>query len=110
MKTGFSRHIFEKAQTASFTKIRPAGDELFHTDRTDGRTDITKLGVAFRNFANARRKRDSKCEKCEDINENNLCDDNGPGDSDNAACRQRFSLWAIWTRWRMLVMDPLGLQ
>jgi len=31
-------------------KIRPVGAELFHVD---GRTDMTKLTVAFRNFANA---------------------------------------------------------
>ena len=30
-------------------KIRPVGVELIHSD---GRTDITKLTVAFRNFAN----------------------------------------------------------
>ena len=30
-------------------KIRPVGDELFHAD---GRTDMTELMVAFRNFAN----------------------------------------------------------
>jgi hypothetical protein len=37
-----------------FMKIRLVGVELFHTDgRTDGRTDMTKLIVAFRNFANA---------------------------------------------------------
>jgi len=30
-------------------KIRSVGAELFHAD---GRTDITKLRVAFRNFAN----------------------------------------------------------
>ena len=29
-------------------KIRPVGAELFHTD---GRTDLTKLIVVFRNFA-----------------------------------------------------------
>jgi hypothetical protein len=43
-------------------KIRPAGAEMFRADsgtdgRTDGRTgrqtDMTKLMVAFRNFANA---------------------------------------------------------
>ena len=35
-------------------KIRPVGAELFHADRrTDGQTDMTKLIVAFRNFANA---------------------------------------------------------
>ena len=31
-------------------KIRHVGAELFHAD---GRTDMTKLIVAFRNFANA---------------------------------------------------------
>jgi hypothetical protein len=31
-------------------KIRPVGAELFHVD---GRTDTTKLIVAFRNVANA---------------------------------------------------------
>jgi hypothetical protein len=31
-------------------KIRPMGAELFHVD---GWTDMTKLIVAFRNFANA---------------------------------------------------------
>jgi len=38
-----------------FIKIRPVGTELFHADRrTCGeRTDMTKLIVAFRNFANA---------------------------------------------------------
>jgi hypothetical protein len=34
-------------------KIRPVGDELFHADR---RTDMTKLIVAFRNFAKAPEK------------------------------------------------------
>jgi hypothetical protein len=32
--------------------IRPAGTELYHTD---GRTDMTKIIVAFRNFSNARK-------------------------------------------------------
>ena len=35
-------------------KIRPVGAELFNADRPmDGRTDMTKLAVAFSNFANA---------------------------------------------------------
>jgi len=39
-------------------KIRPVGTELFHADRltyrqTNRQTDMTKLIVAFRNFANA---------------------------------------------------------
>jgi len=42
----FSKHT----QISNFVKIRPLGVELFHAD---GRTDITRLIVAFRNFANA---------------------------------------------------------
>jgi hypothetical protein len=39
-------------------KIRPVGAELFHEDRrTDGRTDMTKLVVAFCNFANTPNKK-----------------------------------------------------
>ena len=39
-------------------KMRPVGARLFHADgqtheRTDRRTDMTKLTVAVRNFANA---------------------------------------------------------
>jgi len=35
-------------------KIRPVGVELFHAGgRTDRRTDMTKLIVAFRNLVNA---------------------------------------------------------
>jgi len=35
-------------------KIRPVQAELFHVEaRTDGRTDVTKLIVSFRNYANA---------------------------------------------------------
>jgi hypothetical protein len=35
-------------------KIPPFEAELSHADRrTDGRTDMTKITVAFRNFANA---------------------------------------------------------
>ena len=37
-------------------KIRPVAAELFHADKlTDGRADMTKLTVIFRNFANARK-------------------------------------------------------
>jgi hypothetical protein len=48
MKLEFSRQIFERF--SNFTKIGPVGVELFHAD---GRTDMTKQIVAFRNFANA---------------------------------------------------------
>jgi len=36
-------------QISNFTKIHSVGAKLFHAD---GRTDMTKLIVAFRNFAN----------------------------------------------------------
>jgi hypothetical protein len=50
MKLEFSRQIFQKKKSSdiSFFKIRPVGAELFDAD---GRTDMTKLKVAFRNFA-----------------------------------------------------------
>jgi hypothetical protein len=39
-------------------EIRPMGAELFHTDgQIDGRTDMTKLKVTLRNFANAPKDR-----------------------------------------------------
>jgi hypothetical protein len=41
--------LFLSDQT-SFVKDRPVGTELFHTD---GKTDMTKLIIASRNFANA---------------------------------------------------------
>jgi hypothetical protein len=50
MEIEFSRQIFENPQISNAMKIRPMGAELFHED---GQTDISKLIVAFRNFANA---------------------------------------------------------
>jgi len=41
----FSENIY----ILNFVKIRPVGTELFHAD---GQTDMTKLTVAFRDFAN----------------------------------------------------------
>ena len=44
----------KNAQISSLIKIRPVGTELFLADgQMDGRTDMTKLTVAFRSFANA---------------------------------------------------------
>ena len=49
----FSKNI----QISNSTKIRPVEAELFHADgRTDIQTDMMKLIVAFRNFANASKK------------------------------------------------------
>ena len=51
MKLEFSRQIFQKyPQISNLMKIRPVGAELFHEGR---RTDMTKLIVAFCNFAKA---------------------------------------------------------
>jgi hypothetical protein len=49
IKFEFSRHIFEKSSIRNFVKIRPVGAELFLC----GQTDMTKLIVTFRNFANS---------------------------------------------------------
>jgi hypothetical protein len=39
-------------------EIRPVGAEMFHAG---GRTDMTKLTAAFRNFANASKVTNRKC-------------------------------------------------
>jgi len=46
LSTGFRKN----AQIPNFLQIRRVGAELFHADR---QTDMTKLTLAFRNFANA---------------------------------------------------------
>ena len=46
----FSKDFFKNPQISNFMKLLAVGDELFHAD---GRTDMTKLIVAFINFANA---------------------------------------------------------
>ena len=49
MKHGLARHIFEK-----YSNIKFHENPSFHADRqTDERTDMMKVIVAFRNFANA---------------------------------------------------------
>jgi hypothetical protein len=50
MKLEILRQIFEKCSKSEFMKIRPLWAELFHAD---GRTEMTKLIVVFRNFANS---------------------------------------------------------
>jgi len=46
----FSTDYWKMPKYQMFMKIHPMGAELFHADR---RTDITKLIVACRSFANA---------------------------------------------------------
>jgi hypothetical protein len=49
MKLKTSKNI----QIPNFMKIRLVGAEIFHADE---RTDMTKVTVAFRSFANAQEK------------------------------------------------------
>jgi len=54
VKPEFSRQIFEKCSNIEFKNMCHVEAELFHADgRTDRETDMSKVIVAFRNFANA---------------------------------------------------------
>jgi len=50
MKLEFSRHIFEKQSNIKFHENLSCGGPSYSM-RMDGQTDMTKLTVAFRNFA-----------------------------------------------------------
>jgi len=50
MKDELFGQIFRNIQISSLMEILPGAAKLFHADR---RTDMTKLIVPFRNFANA---------------------------------------------------------
>jgi hypothetical protein len=48
----------KNTHVSNFVKIHPVRAEVFHVERQiGGRTDVTKLTVAFRNFGNARKKK-----------------------------------------------------
>jgi len=49
----FSRQIFEKSSNAKFHENPSSGSRVVPCGQTDGRTDMTKLIVAFRDFENA---------------------------------------------------------
>ena len=53
MKLEFSRQIFEKSSDIKFDENPSSGSRVVPCGQTDGRTDMTKLIVAFRNSANA---------------------------------------------------------
>jgi len=63
MKMSSVNNFFLNTQISNFKEIRLVGPESFHVDRqtdtqtkkdeqTDRQTDVTKLTVVFRNFAN----------------------------------------------------------
>jgi len=51
MKFDFSRQVLEKWSNMNFRENPSSGSRDNPWERTEGRTDMTKLIVAFRNFA-----------------------------------------------------------
>ena len=55
IKFEFFDRFSKNTPISDVMKIRPVGPELFHAD---AQTDMTKLIVALRNFANATKKKE----------------------------------------------------
>ena len=53
MQYEFSGQVFEKRSNIKFHQDPSIGCRVIPCGQTDGQTDMTKLIVAFRNFANA---------------------------------------------------------
>ena len=58
MKLELSRQIFDKSWAIKFNQIPSSASRVVPCGQTEGKTDTTKLIVAFRNFANAPKKGD----------------------------------------------------
>ena len=58
MKLEFSQKIFEEFSSIKFHENPTNGSRVILTRRTDGRTDMKKLLVAFQNFVNEPKKQD----------------------------------------------------
>jgi hypothetical protein len=70
MKLKFSRQIFEKYSNIKFHENPSSGSRVFHADR---QTDMTKLTVAFRNFAYERTQYRPDHHNAEDAFNGHLC-------------------------------------
>jgi hypothetical protein len=53
MKLDFFQQIFKKDSNIHFYQNQSGGSRVFSCGQTDGQRDMTKLIVAYRNFANA---------------------------------------------------------
>jgi hypothetical protein len=69
MKHECSRQIFEKYSYIKFHENPFVGSRVVWFGQTDGQTDMTKLIVVFRNFADAPKKdlRGTVCEEVDTI-------------------------------------------
>jgi len=56
----FSTDFSKYPQISNFHENPSSGNRVLPFGRTDGRTDMTKLAVAFRSFTNAPKKKDRK--------------------------------------------------
>jgi len=56
MRLELPRQIFAKYTNIKFDEKASSGGRVVLCGRTDGRTDMTKLIIAFRNFAKAHKK------------------------------------------------------
>jgi hypothetical protein len=60
MKLEFSRQVFEKYSNFGFHEYTSNRSRVVPCRQTEGQTDMTKLVVAFRTFANARKSESTR--------------------------------------------------
>jgi len=60
MELEFSRQIFENSSNIKFHVNPSSGSRIVGSQQTDGRPDMTKLILTFRDFANATKKTSTK--------------------------------------------------
>jgi len=65
MKLEFHRNVLGKYANTKFNENLPNRSQIFPCGQTDGRADVTKLTVVFRNFSNAPKNYDTQLEDIE---------------------------------------------